>query len=57
MFELKIDSTLPLNQILFICFCALQRSKEPKSDILVAEGSFVVEGQPHTGLGMRLVQY
>ena len=32
MFELKIDSTLPLNQILFICFCALQRSKEPRSD-------------------------
>jgi len=56
MFELKIDSTLPLNQILVICFCALQRSKEPRSDILVAEGSFVVEGQPHTGLGMHLVQ-
>ena len=32
MFELKIDSTLPLNQIPFICFCALQRSKEPRSD-------------------------
>ena len=33
MFELKIDSTLPPNEIFFICFCALQRSKEPGSDI------------------------
>ena len=40
MFQLKIYSTLPLNQMFLICFCALQRSKEPRSDILVAEGSF-----------------
>ena len=35
MFELNIDSTLPLNQILFICFCAFQRSKEPRSDNVI----------------------
>ena len=40
MFELEIDSTLPLNKIFFICFCALQHYKVFKSDILVPEGSF-----------------